>query len=140
MATGKAAANRRVGIESNEELDRAIEELDRLLDKRARTPGDNRKVDSLGLAIREYEQRNYPEKNLDSKEQLIHLLTIHGLTTHALSEATGVNQSKLEAHLKGDRCFNGADAKKLADYFSLNASTFCSDSRVQRNPSVEIDD
>jgi antitoxin component HigA of HigAB toxin-antitoxin module len=123
MTIGRVVAD---AIGSEEELDRAIASLDRLLDKRIQTARDKRKVDRLSTAIRAYEQQHYPEKDLDSTEQLTHLLTIHGLTTRVLSAAVGVSKSKLDGHLADDHSFREEEAKRLAAYFSLTPKAFSS--------------
>src|SRR5438552_18248951 len=102
----------------------AIAEIDVLLGRQSRSKAESERLDQLSEAVRAYEQRRFPVPPLSPAERLRHLLDIHGMDTQQLAAATGVKRSVLEEVLKGTGKFKEADARRLADHYSLELTAF----------------
>ena len=129
MATGRRNASsqgRLAPVRNDAELERAIQEIDTLLDKgSALLDADRRRLESLSNAVRRYESVHQPVAELPGAEILRHLLEVNDITARQCANATGVAMTSLSAFLAGKRDLTDEEAASIAHRFCLEASTFC---------------
>ncbi len=115
-------------IESDEQLERAIEVLNGLLLRNDFTTDEHAYIDVLSDLIEKYEDEAIPEGPVSDVEMLAHLLEAKGVTQHDVSAATGIAESTISSLLKGRRRFNRDHVVKLAAYFHVGPGVFLSSS------------
>jgi HTH-type transcriptional regulator / antitoxin HigA len=120
-----ATANRKVEtIRSDDDLADATRELCALMSKTARSDAEERRFQHLVSIIEAYEDVHYPIPEPSHQALLEHLLAAKPGGIKALSEATGVAVSDIEAILRGQRQVRPQEAEGFAAYFCVEPSVF----------------
>lgn len=111
-------------IRGDDEHRRAVEVVNRLLDRPALTPDEEDYLDVLGLIIADYEDSIYDHPEFTSLERLRHLMEEHTLTQAELARRTGVAVTSLSDILNGKRRISPRVRAKLAECFGVLPSFF----------------
>ena len=109
-------------IQDEDELDLAIEVLDRLTVKRSLNKGEQMYVDTLTLLIEAYEDAHHPIGPASDKDMLRHLMDAREIKQIQLHRETGIAKSTISEVLAGRRAFSKSMIRKLADYFGVDVS------------------
>ena len=109
-------------IQDEDELDLAIEVLDRLTVKRSLNQGEQMYVDTLTLLIEAYEDAHHPIGPASDKDTLRHLMDAREIKQIQLHRETGIAKSTISEVLAGRRSFSKSMIRKLADYFGVDVS------------------
>ena len=111
-------------IESDEELDRTIAELEQLdFAKRQLTPEEEALRQLLARLIEDYDGRRHPLPELPPNDMLRFLMEQRGLRQAGLVPAIGA-RSQVSDIVNGKRSISKAQAKKLAKFFHVSAELF----------------
>ncbi|HEY6330864.1 MAG TPA: transcriptional regulator [Blastocatellia bacterium] len=111
-------------IETQEENDRALAEIDRLMDK-----GTRRRQEETALArllinlVQDFESRTDPIPDATGRELLLHLMESRGLRQRDLLpifRSSGVASEVIG----GKRAISKSQARKLAEFFHVPADFF----------------
>jgi HTH-type transcriptional regulator/antitoxin HigA len=111
-----------VPIQGEDELDLAIEVLDRLTAKKSLNKGERMYVDTLTLLIEAYEDVHHPIGPASDKDILRHLMDARGVKQIELHRDTSIAKSTISEVLAGRRAFSKSMIRKLADYFGVDVS------------------
>jgi HTH-type transcriptional regulator / antitoxin HigA len=113
-------------IQSEKELDRATEIINRLVDRGFKnlTEGEDAYLAVLSEMTKIYETEHHPIEDVSAPEMLAYLIEQKGVTHRAVAEATGMPESTISELLKGRREFNRGHIEKLAAYFAVNPGVF----------------
>jgi HTH-type transcriptional regulator / antitoxin HigA len=111
-------------IRGDDEHQRAIEVVNRLLDRRALTAEEDDYLDVLGLIIADYEDSLYEHPEFTPVERLRHLMEEHALSQAELVRRAGIAVTSLSDILTGKRQISPRIRAKLADCFGVSASFF----------------
>ena len=113
-------------IESDKELDRATEIIDRLIDRGLDdlTPGEEAYLDVLSDLTEKYETEQHPIEDVEEPVMLAHLIEAKGVTQRAVARGTGIKESAISDLLAGRRAFNRSHIEKLSSYFHVSPAVF----------------
>jgi HTH-type transcriptional regulator/antitoxin HigA len=112
-------------IRSEEELDRAVEVINGLIDRaRGLTADEEDYLDVLGSLVKEYESATIPEPEVSDADMLRHLIEAKGVTQSEVSRKTGIAVSTISEILSGARAMNQAHMERLARYFHIDPAVF----------------
>jgi HTH-type transcriptional regulator/antitoxin HigA len=111
-------------IRGDHEHRRAIEVVNRLVDRPALTSDEEDYLDVLGLLIADYEDSMYEHPEFTPVERLRHLMEEHALTQAELARRAGVAVTSLSDILHGKRRISPRVRAKLAECFGVSASFF----------------
>jgi HTH-type transcriptional regulator/antitoxin HigA len=111
-------------IRSEAELDRAIAMIDRLIDKRGLTQGEEDYQTVLAGLVYNYESFHEPIPDVSPAEMLEHLIDVRGVTQGAVAAAVGVSDAAISQILSGKRLPGRKLMAALADYFKVDPSVF----------------
>jgi len=111
-------------IRSDDEHRRAIEVVNRLLDRPVLTSEEEDYLDVLGLVIADYEDSTYEGPEFTPLERLRHLMEEHALTQAELARRAGVAVTSLSEILNGKRRISPRIRGKFAECFGVSASFF----------------
>ncbi|HVC98654.1 MAG TPA: helix-turn-helix domain-containing protein [Pirellulales bacterium] len=111
-------------IRNERELDRAINMIDSLLDRRRLNNAEQDYLDVLTDLVEKYESEAHPIAPVGDAEILAHLLEARGLSQTALAEATGIVNSTLSAVLHGKRRLSRDHIGRLAQFFHVSPTVF----------------
>jgi HTH-type transcriptional regulator/antitoxin HigA len=112
-------------IRSEEDLDAALDVIDRLLTRDP--PPDSAEEDyleALAILVQSYEDEHYPMPPVSAAAMLRHLLDQHDKTLSQVAADTGLAVSTLSAVLNGKRQLNLRHIRKLAPYFGVEPAVF----------------
>jgi HTH-type transcriptional regulator/antitoxin HigA len=110
-------------IETDEEFDRLVEQMEALDRKEHPTPEEEALSALLLRLIQDYDDRHYPLPKLPPYKLVLYLMEQKGLRQADLLPAFG-SRSVASDVLNGKREISKAHARKLADYFHLSADLF----------------
>ena len=111
-------------IRSDDELDRAIEMVDELID-RDELGGDERDyLDVLGDLIEHYETEAHPMPPATDAEVLAHLIEAKGVSQAEVARETGIAESTVSEVLAGKRSLSRSHIGRLARYFHVGPAAF----------------
>jgi HTH-type transcriptional regulator/antitoxin HigA len=119
-----AAISPLLTIHNEQEYDRAIERLHRLIDE----VGTDEQhplyelLDTLAMVIHAYEEQHYPIPPVSGAEVLEYLMEEHGLAQSALSEVG--SQGVVSEILSGKRELNVRQIRALAQRFGVSPAVF----------------
>ncbi len=132
MANGRRIAGRKnhsTPIRTKADLDRAIQEIDSLLDRGNALPdSDQKRLESLSDSVRRYESVHHPIPEPPGADILRHLLDANKITARQCAATTGVAYRSVSAFLAGKRDLTRDEAEKIASHFRLEPSIFVGDS------------
>jgi HTH-type transcriptional regulator/antitoxin HigA len=111
-------------IETEEENERMLAEVEKLFDKGEDLSPEEEKVFKLMVKlIEDFEEKAYPIKNPTPLAMLEHLMDARGLTQKDLWDVFG-SKSTASQVLNGKRALSKAHIKKLAAFFNLSPELF----------------
>jgi HTH-type transcriptional regulator/antitoxin HigA len=113
-------------ITTEEENERAIAMVESLMEKGERnmTPEEDALLDLLTNLIRDYEERAYPPREKSKPHEMVSfLLEQRGLAPKDLWPVIG-SRSRVSEILAGKRSISKDQAKKLAEFFHVQADLF----------------
>jgi len=110
-------------IHNEDELDSAIEVLDRLLQEELDVGGQEY-LDALTDLVEAYEDRHEPRMRVPGVDVLRELMRSNSLTQQQLSKKVGISQSTISAILNGSREMTVEHMKLLGAPFNLSPAVF----------------
>jgi HTH-type transcriptional regulator / antitoxin HigA len=113
-------------INSDEELDMAIDVINSLLDQETLDQGEADYLDVLGDLVEKYETEHHPIPPVSDSDRLRHLIEAKGTTQAKLADDTGISESTFSAIFRGKRRLNRRHIEVLARYFHVSPSVFIS--------------
>ena len=111
-------------IRSDEELERAVQMVDSLLDRRDLSSGEEDYLEVLGDLVERYEGEAHPMAPVCDAEMLRHLIEAKGISQTEISKATGIADSTISEILKGKRALNRSHIGRLARFFMVSPDVF----------------
>lgn len=110
-------------IATEEENQRALEAVERLMGSKDRTPEQNALLDLLVILIEKFEQKRYQLQGATPQSILQHLMEARGIKQEDLVGVIGSRGVVSEVvHCK--RSISKAQAKALADFFHVSPELF----------------
>jgi len=106
-----------------EECERFTNELMRLDEREGLSAEEKELAELLTVLIDEYEERRYPVPNASPRRILQHLMEARSLTQKDLWKTFGSKGITSEV-FHGKRAISKAQARKLAEFFHVNAELF----------------
>jgi HTH-type transcriptional regulator / antitoxin HigA len=97
--------------------------LDRLLDRKTLSEGQQDYLDVLGSLIKDYEDAQHPMPQASGVEVLQFLMEQHGLRQSDLAPMLG-SKSVVSEVLRGKRKLNLRHVRRLSDFFGVSADAF----------------
>jgi HTH-type transcriptional regulator/antitoxin HigA len=119
-----AAIRPYLSIHNEQDYDRAVEQLNQLIDE----VGANEEhpmyefMDTLGAIIHAYEEKHYPMSQVSGVEVLQYLMEEHGLRQSDLPEVG--SQGVVSEILNGKRELNVRQIRELAQRFHVSPAVF----------------
>ena len=112
-------------IDSDEELERAEEIVNRLLSKGEErlSPEEEKLLELVSDLIEKYEDEHYPIPDLTPNEMLRHLMDERGLKQSDLLPVFGSSGIASEV-VNGKRSISKTQARKLAEFFKVSVESF----------------
>ena len=110
-------------IESEEENERMLSVVEKLMDKENLSPEEDRLLKLFARLIEDFEQRYYHPKEAAPLEVLQHLMDARGVKQTHLWELFGSKGVASEV-LNGKRGISKTQARALAHYFHVPADLF----------------
>jgi HTH-type transcriptional regulator/antitoxin HigA len=111
-------------IRSDDELDRAIEMVDELIDHDERGADERDYLDVLSDLIERYEAEAHPIPAAPDAEILAHLIEAKGVSQADVAREVGVAESTISEVLAGKRKLNRTHIGRLAQYFNVGPTAF----------------
>jgi HTH-type transcriptional regulator / antitoxin HigA len=111
-------------IRSDEALDRAIQVVDRLIDRDDLDADEHDYLDVLADLIKKYESTHHPLPEVSEADMLRHLIEAREITQGRLAADTGIAESTISAILAGKRGMNRTHITALARYFKVSPAVF----------------
>jgi HTH-type transcriptional regulator/antitoxin HigA len=110
-------------IESEEENERMLSVVEKLMDKETLSPEEDRLLKLFARLIEDFEHRYYHPKEASPLEVLQHLMDARGVKQTHLWEVFGSKGIASEV-LNGKRGISKTQARALAHYFHVPADLF----------------
>lgn len=111
-------------IQTEAELDQAIEVIDALLDKGKLDPGEADYLDVLSDLVEGYEEEAFPQPEVPDADMLRFLMEAKGVNQKAMVQGSGIATSTISAVLAGKRLLNRSQIGRLAKYFLVEPGVF----------------
>jgi HTH-type transcriptional regulator / antitoxin HigA len=111
-------------IRSDDELDRAIEMVDELIDRDDRGEDERDYLDVLSDLIERYEAEAHPIPAASDAEILAHLIGVKGVSQAEVARETVLAESTISEVLAGKRNLNRTHIGRLARYFNVGPTAF----------------
>ena len=111
-------------IRSEIEVDRAVEVIDSLIDRRSLSADEEDYLDVLGSLVEAYEEETSPMPQVSDARMLRHLIEAKGVSQMEVARATGIANSTITAVLKGLRQLRRQHIGQLAKYFHIEPGVF----------------
>ncbi|HBI43571.1 MAG TPA: transcriptional regulator [Planctomycetales bacterium] len=111
-------------IRSDDELDRAIEIVDELIDHDERGADERDYLDVLSDLIERYEAEAHPIAAAPDALVLAHLIEAKGVSQADVAREAGIAESTISEVLVGKRNLNRAHIGRLARYFNVGPAAF----------------
>jgi HTH-type transcriptional regulator/antitoxin HigA len=111
-------------IRSDEELRRATEVIDALIDRDDLDQDERDYLDVLSDLVERYESDRYPMPPSSDAEVLAHLIEARQVSQAEVARATGIAESTISEVLAGKRVLNRAHIGRLARYFNVGPGAF----------------
>ncbi|KJH70791.1 helix-turn-helix domain-containing protein [Aliterella atlantica] len=110
-------------IVTEEENERVLEAVEKLLGCKDRTPEQNALLDLLVFLIEKFEQEHYQLHGATPQSILQHLMEARGIKQKDLVRVIGSREVVSEV-VNSKRSISKAQAKALADFFSVSPELF----------------
>lgn len=112
-------------IESEEENERILSEVEKLMDKgEKRTPEEGKLLELLVKLVEDFEEKHYPMPDAAPHEILQELMRQHDLRQRDLVPLLGSSRGTASEVINGKRRISRAQAKALAERFHISAELF----------------
>ncbi len=111
-------------IRTEDELDRAIEVIDSLLDRDDLGPGEADYLDVLSDLVERYETEHHPFEDVSDADMLAHLIEAKGVTQAEVARGAKIAVSTISEVLTGKRTLSRTHIGKLARYFGVDPGVF----------------
>jgi HTH-type transcriptional regulator/antitoxin HigA len=111
-------------IRTDEELDRAIDVINSLLDRNDLDPAEADYLDVLGDLVERYETEQHPIEDVSDADLLAHLIDAKGVTQAQVARGAGIAVSTISEVLSGKRTLSRTHIGKLARYFGVDPGVF----------------
>lgn len=114
-------------LRTEEDLDRAIEVIDSLLDRENLNAAEADYLDVLGDLVERFEAEHDPIEDVSDADMLAHLIDAKGVTQADVARGTRIAVSTISEVLSGKRTLSRTHIGKLARYFGVAPGTFSFD-------------
>jgi HTH-type transcriptional regulator/antitoxin HigA len=111
-------------IRSDEELDRAIQVIDSLIDRDHLEPDEKDYLDVLSDLVERFEKEHHSISPLPDGELLQHLIETSGTTQAKVARETGIAESTISEVIAGKRKLSRSHIGKLARHFNVQPGAF----------------
>jgi HTH-type transcriptional regulator / antitoxin HigA len=111
-------------IRSDDELDRAIEMVDELIDRIDLGVDERDYLDVLSDLIERYEAESHPILAAPDAVVLAHLIEAKGVSQADVAREAGIAESTISEVLGGKRNLNRTQIGRLARYFNVGPTAF----------------
>ena len=111
-------------IRNDDELDRAIEVINSLIDRDELDEGEDDYLYVLGDLVSKYEKEYHPLPRVSDAEMLRHLIDSRATTQAKTAVATGIAESTISDILAGRRGMNRKHIEALAKFFGVSPAVF----------------
>ena len=112
-------------IETEEENERILAEVEKLMDKGGkRTPEEGRLLELLVKLVEDFEEQHYPIPAAPPHEVLQELMRQHDVRQRDLVPMLGSSRGTASEVINGKRRISRAQAKALAERFKVSAELF----------------
>jgi HTH-type transcriptional regulator/antitoxin HigA len=111
-------------IRSDDELARAIDVVNSLIDRAELDQDEDDYLEVLGDLVERYETENHPIPPVSDAEMLRHLIEAKGTTQAAVAAETGIAVSTVSEILSGKRGLNRRHIEALARHFHVSPAVF----------------
>lgn len=111
-------------IQSEKELNRAIEMIDALLARPSLSRDEDDYLDVLSDLVYKYERAAHPMLPVPDSEMLRHLMESRGLSRADLHRQTGIPAGAIAAILAGQRPLSRAQVSTLSQFFNVSSDAF----------------
>jgi HTH-type transcriptional regulator/antitoxin HigA len=112
-----------VVIETEEENERMLAEVDKLMDKNPLTPEESKLLDLMVRLIEDFEESAYPIGDVSPHQMLQHLMEARGLSQADLLPIFG-GRGRVSEVVNGKRGISKEQAKKLSEFFHVSPELF----------------
>jgi HTH-type transcriptional regulator/antitoxin HigA len=112
-----------VVIETEEENERMLAEVDKLMDKNPLTPEESKLFDLMVRLIEDFEEQAYPVGDVSPDQMLQHLMEARGLNQTDLLPIFG-GRGRVSEVVNGKRGISKDQAKKLGEFFHVSPELF----------------
>ena len=112
-----------VVIETEEENERMLAEVDKLMGKEPLTPEESKLFDLMVRLIEDFEENAYPMGDVSPQQMLRHLMEARGLSQADLLPVFG-GRGRVSEVVNGKRGISKDQAKKLGEYFHVSPELF----------------
>lgn len=110
-------------IETEEENERLLAQVDKLMGKEKLSPEESKLFDLLVKLIEEYEENNYQLNAATPQSILLDLMDSRNIKQNELWPVFGSKGTASEV-INGKRGISKAQAKKLAEFFNVSVELF----------------
>jgi len=110
-------------IETDAEYEHSLAEIEKLIDKKDRSPEEDKLFDLLTALVESFEEKNYSIPDAPPHEVLQELMRSRGLKQRDLLSIFGSDGLASEV-VNGKRNISRAHAKSLAEYFHVPVDLF----------------
>lgn len=112
-------------IETEEENERILSEIEKLMDKgEGRTPEERKLLELLVKLVEDFEEKHYPMPDTPPHEILQELMRQHDLRQRDLVPLLGSSRGTASEVINGKRRISRAQAKALAERFHIPVELF----------------
>lgn len=112
-------------IETEEENERILSEVEKLIDKgESRAPEEGRLLELLIKLVEDFEEKHYPIPDAPPHEILQELMRQHDLRQRDLVPLLGSSRGTASEVINGKRRISRTQAKALAEHFHVSAELF----------------
>jgi len=112
-------------IETEEEYDRMVSAVERLMDKGEDrlSPEESALLETMAILVQAYDDRHHPVASMPPNQMLAYLMETSGRTAKDLLPALGT-RGRVSEVLSGKRSISKEQAKKLASMFKVAVDLF----------------
>lgn len=112
-------------IADEADLDLAIAEIDRLIDRDTLPPEESAYLTVLTALVEEYEHAHYPMEPVSAPDMLRYIIDdAQGITREEAARRSGVAASTISAIIRGKRPMNLDHMRAFAKAFHVSVSVF----------------
>ncbi|WZO99470.1 helix-turn-helix transcriptional regulator [Isosphaeraceae bacterium EP7] len=113
-----------LAIGTDDDHDRSIAMMNRLIDIPQHTPGQAAYMETLGVLIEAHETDLYGEPEVSPARMLASLIESKGVTQAVVARGTGVSDTTISEILAGRREPSRSVMRALGAYFGVNPGIF----------------